>query len=70
MSKVWEVDFTPPFRRVYMVQELERELSVSFPPPTEFGTPGTLIIHESDVIYLTSYAFSSPADYSFPEVSG
>lgn len=39
-EKVWEVDFTPPFRRVSMITELERVLEVKFPPATEFDTPG------------------------------
>ena len=39
-EKVLEVDFTPPFRRVHMVPELEKQLGVTFPPATEFHTPG------------------------------
>lgn len=39
-EKVWEVDFTPPFKRVYMIPELEKQLGVTFPPPVEFHTPG------------------------------
>lgn len=39
-DKVFEVDWTPPFRRVYMIPELEKKLSVTFPPPTEFCKPG------------------------------
>ncbi|CAG2185505.1 unnamed protein product [Mytilus edulis] len=34
---VWEVDFTPPFRRIKMIPELESKLRVKFPNPTEFG---------------------------------
>ncbi|VDI19154.1 lysyl-tRNA synthetase, class II, partial [Mytilus galloprovincialis] len=34
---VWEVDFTPPFRRIKMIPELESKLGVKFPNPTEFG---------------------------------
>lgn len=37
----WEVDYTPPFRRVSMIPELEKILGVEFPPPTEFNTAGT-----------------------------
>ena len=36
----WQVDFTPPFRRVSMIAELENKLNVTFPPATEFNTPG------------------------------
>lgn len=36
----WQVDFTPPFRRVNMIAELEKKLNVTFPLATEFDTPG------------------------------
>lgn len=35
------VDFTPPFRRVRMIPDLEEVLKVKLPPPSEFGTPET-----------------------------
>lgn len=34
------VDFTPPFRRVRMIPDLEKVLNVKLPPASEFGTPG------------------------------
>ncbi|XP_065827167.1 lysine--tRNA ligase-like isoform X2 [Oscarella lobularis] len=34
----YEVDFTPPFKRVKMIDELERKLSVKFPPPGELDS--------------------------------
>ena len=39
-DKVYEVDWTPPFRRVSMIPELEKQLNITFPPATEFATPG------------------------------
>ncbi|CAB3996965.1 lysine--tRNA ligase isoform X2 [Paramuricea clavata] len=33
-----EVDFTPPFKRVSMISELEKILKVTIPSPTTFGT--------------------------------
>ena len=36
----FNVDFTPPFRRVSMIRELEKKLKVSFPHPSEFDTEG------------------------------
>ena len=42
-EKVFEVDFTPPFRRVSMIPELEKQLNVTFPPATDFHTPGGLL---------------------------
>ena len=37
------VDFTPPFRRVRMIPDLEKVLNVKLPPPSEFGTPGNVM---------------------------
>ena len=37
-----EVDFTPPFKRVSMISELEKILKVKIPPPTTFGTQGKI----------------------------
>ena len=36
----WEVDFTPPFRRIDMLKDLETILKVKFPDPTKFSTEG------------------------------
>ena len=38
----WEVDFTPPFRRVDMIGELEKELGVQLPARDKLDTEGTL----------------------------
>lgn len=37
----YEIDFTPPFRRIKMIPALERILQVTFPNPTELGTDAT-----------------------------
>ena len=42
-GKPMEVDFTPPFKRISMVSELENVLKVKLPSPTEFGTEGRII---------------------------
>ena len=34
------VDFTPPFKRLQMVPDLEKLLNTKLPDPSEFGTPG------------------------------
>ncbi|CAI8029622.1 Lysine--tRNA ligase [Geodia barretti] len=39
LDKVFEVDFTPPFRRIPMIAELEKQLGVTFPPASTFGSP-------------------------------
>lgn len=36
----WDVDFTPPFRRIQMIPELESKLGVKFPSPTDFDKDG------------------------------
>lgn len=40
-DKVFEVDWSAPFRRVSLVDELEKKLGITFPPATEFDKPGT-----------------------------
>ena len=42
----FNVDYTPPFRRVSMIRELEKKLKVSFPHPSEFDTEG-----EGGIVY-------------------
>ncbi|XP_019756420.1 lysine--tRNA ligase isoform X2 [Dendroctonus ponderosae] len=37
----YEIDFTPPFKRIPMVPALEAALNVKFPPATEFYSPTT-----------------------------
>lgn len=36
-----EIDFTPPFKRVSMIAELEKQLKVKFPDPTTLHTEET-----------------------------
>eukprot|EP00912_Choanoflagellata_sp_UC4_P001181 UC4_evm1s739 len=38
---VYELDFTPPFKRISMISGLEEALGVKFPPATEFHTEET-----------------------------
>ncbi|EDV25519.1 uncharacterized protein TRIADDRAFT_50208 [Trichoplax adhaerens] len=40
-GETWTVDFTPPFRRVNMIEELENVLKVKFPAATELHTEET-----------------------------
>ena len=35
-----EADFTPPFKRIQMLPELEKILNTKFPLPTTFSTEG------------------------------
>lgn len=52
------VDFTPPFRRVRMIPDLEKVLNVKLPPPSEFGTPGN-----DGVKVVFSHCFSCGAEW-------
>ncbi|KAG2469778.1 SYK ligase, partial [Polypterus senegalus] len=40
-GECFEIDFTPPFRRVSMVYDLEKELGVKFPPTETFDSDET-----------------------------
>ncbi len=51
-DKVFEVDWTPPFKRVYMIPELEKALNVKFPPPSDFAKPGKSVSVQSFLINL------------------
>ncbi len=35
-DNVWEIDFTPPFKRISMVHDLEKEMGVKLPSPETF----------------------------------
>lgn len=35
---VWDIDFTPPFKRINLIKELEKECNTKFPPPDTFHT--------------------------------
>lgn len=37
-----EIDFTPPFKRVSLIKDLEKALNCKFPCPTTFQTEGEL----------------------------
>jgi len=39
-GEAWEVDFTPPFRRLDMMKDLEKELGVALPSPEKLDTAG------------------------------
>lgn len=42
-ERVFEVDWSPPFKRVYMIPELEKALNVTFPPASDFAKPGVRV---------------------------
>lgn len=40
LGKPYTVDFTPPFKRMSMISELEKVLKTKLPPPSELGSKG------------------------------
>lgn len=57
-----EIDFTPPFRRVEMIPELEAVLDVKFPPAMELG-------EESGRRFLDDLCLKTETDCSSPRTS-
>ena len=51
----YEVDFTPPFQRISMIAELERQLGVTFPPASTFASPGEYTMHSMFVSIGKTY---------------
>lgn len=39
-GEAWEVDYTPPFRRLDMLPELEKALGTKLPSPAALYSPG------------------------------
>ena len=62
-DKVFEVDFTPPFRRVRMIAELEEKLNVKFPPASEFDK-------DSFRVFLDKLCVKNGVECSSPRTSG
>lgn len=50
-----EIDFTPPFRRISMTQELEKELGVKFPPPDTYDSDGEEMFENKSVCHAKSW---------------
>ena len=44
-----EIDFTPPFKRLYLIDDLEKATGEKFPPATELTSPGKVL--ETDLIF-------------------
>ena len=53
----WEVDFTPPFRRLNIITDLEKATGAKLPPADQFNTPGRgqhlYIYHVAESIIVT-----------------
>ena len=51
---VWDVDCTPPFKRLDMMVELQNILGVKFPDALEYNKPGILLKNEFfiNVVFL------------------
>lgn len=40
----WVADFTPPFRRIDMMEELEKEIGMKLPAADQLHTPGWVLL--------------------------
>lgn len=40
-GQAYEIDFTPPFKRISMTHDLEKEMGVKFPPSDSYDSDGT-----------------------------
>lgn len=39
-GEAYEIDFTPPFKRISMTHDLEKEMGVKFPAPDTYDSDG------------------------------
>lgn len=51
-GQAYEIDFTPPFRRVSMTQDLEKIMGVKFPPTDSYDTNGKDLYMHSLILLL------------------
>lgn len=58
-GEAFEIDFTPPFRRISMVEELEKVLGVKLPETKLFETEGKVMRASSE---WPSFPFSIELD--------
>lgn len=56
-GQAYEVDFTPPFRRISMVEELEKALGVKLPETSLFETEGNIPYSTMWPAFLVSSRF-------------
>jgi lysyl-tRNA synthetase class II len=44
-GQAYEIDFTPPFRRICMTGDLEKEMGVKFPLPETYDSDGKIMVN-------------------------
>jgi lysyl-tRNA synthetase class II len=49
-----EIDFTPPFKRLNFIGDMEKIIGEKFPPATEFGTAGNSVARAATTPRFTS----------------
>lgn len=59
MGRIFQVDFTPPFKRVYMYDDLQKILGVQFPLPDDLETAGLFSIFVVIIYFKPSFSFFS-----------
>lgn len=55
-GKAYEMDFTPPFKRVSVTHELEKILGLKFPPADSYDTDGRSLVCAKE--FFTSKALT------------
>lgn len=48
----WEIDFTPPFKKVSMIDELEKKLNVKFPSAEDLQTDGIVFLQYFVILFV------------------
>jgi lysyl-tRNA synthetase class 2 len=49
-GEAWEIDFTPPFRKLDLMADLEKALGVKLPDADKLDTPGSHVLSDIQII--------------------
>lgn len=55
-GQAYDVDFTPPFRRLSMTHDLEKMMGVKFPPTDSYNSDGKMVLK----VFLLFFFLTSP----------
>lgn len=53
-GEAYEVDFTPPFRRLSMTHDLEKIMGVKFPPTDSYNSDGESVLKVLSCFHLSN----------------
>lgn len=57
-GQAYEVDFTPPFRRLSMTHDLEKIMGVKFPPTDSYNSDGESVLKVESCFHLSNSVVS------------